>query len=185
MDTRLIPRVVSDNELLVRCITSPLFHNGKKLRINAFLPPRKHQDVSLLRLDYTTYIFCKSYGLWLAQRINNQTYLGLACIVAGQARETILKISSLDEFLSENRSAILRATPMITDSEYYPEDQPVFTNSAGNPMHGDIFYDQAVPEDEPLPVFMKKTAEALIEIVDYRNDSQPELKEWLEGNFFS
>lgn len=84
-----IPNTVEDKERLVRIIYSPMNFNEKtgELKDNAFKSPIMKDEVSVLRLDYTSADFCKKHGVRNSDPTKKRAYFGtLAVILAQQVR---------------------------------------------------------------------------------------------------
>ena len=76
-----IPKVVEETEKIVRSIFSPFCIDKKgNLKPNAFKSPPDKDEVSVLRLDYTTASFCKVHSRKIASE--SKEYLGLAILTA-------------------------------------------------------------------------------------------------------
>ena len=76
-----ISEVVVDNEIIVRSIFSPFCIDKKgNLKSNAFKSPSDKDEVSVLRLDYTTPDFCKIHSRKIESE--GKKYIGLAVLTA-------------------------------------------------------------------------------------------------------
>ena len=83
-----IPNEIPDSERIVRIIYSPMNIKEKTNRIksNFFVSPKNKDEVSVLRLDYTTPDFCKELGKKNQSPDKMRSYYGLARIDASEIR---------------------------------------------------------------------------------------------------
>ncbi len=164
---------IKKEEVLVRCLLHPLWAKKGKMSYNALLPPSGKRDVSLLRLKYTSLRFCKQH----AKRINikNTKYWGLG---AFQSKQIDILNKKKEEI---GVSANLVSTPLGND--YKPvNDQQVYTNTPGLPMHADLLYDRPVVKGEPSNSH-RKYARELLKVAQFKEDKSPDANEWMEEDF--
>ena len=167
-----IPRVINDNEIIVRCTFHP-FHfsrSKKKIKPEAFTPPPQRNDVSTLRLAYTNPDFCKRQGKSIVFPGNE--YLGLTIFVASMIT------SIIENFLDAQPFPIaILATPL--DSEHkIIEVGEIFITDDGLPMHADIVYGFEPEVGVPLPNYVKKFAKELSKNSVTYIDPAPEEDIW-------
>jgi len=176
---------IEDSEIFIRGIIEPIQYKNNNLTKSAILPRAGDNDVSMLRLRYCDYNFCKKYTKDLSYFLNANAkpdnsnkfvYKGLAA----------LKISELlTEGLSNRQNkyfVIARATPLKENKECYSHTDNVTTSSEGYPMHCDIYYNITPNAREPLPVEFKKLLDKLLnkilELIVFKIDNYPDLEEW-------
>ncbi|RUR01416.1 hypothetical protein ELQ94_07925 [Labedella endophytica] len=82
---------VDDSETLVRVIKSPFHLKGKKLKKQAFQPPRTKQDLSVIR-QVMGDDFCKNKGVELLAQATNAKYQGLATGLTMDVRRLSAKV---------------------------------------------------------------------------------------------
>lgn len=157
-----IPDFIEQTEHLVRGIVHPLFCSRSKgiLKLNAFLPPPRKNEVSMLRLTYTTADFCKNHSAQLS--IPNQSYTGLAVLTAGQ----IDSVNALDDSIR----VIVLSSP-LPDLE----------------MHADLIYDGFDPStDDKFPVAILEKARRLAqEKARFYPDPNPLSDGWQGEDLYS
>lgn len=167
----VIPLNVDASESLVRGVVQPFFYSDrqKKLKLEAFMPPPKKADVSVLRLEYTTPSFCKGHCKGL--RINNSDYVGMAVLTA----EAVNIASQLS---NTGFSVNVVATPLDAALQLVTK-VPITTADPGLPMHADIMY-HAVPDVvQGVPNSnMKLIARQLLKYCCYYPDPTPALSNW-------
>jgi hypothetical protein len=91
-----IPTSVAATEKIVRGIFTPLYFDEKKSKIKAtaFRSPPEKDEVSVLRLDYTTANFCKKHCVEKLQNPSSQkTYYGLAVFYASKVYDIKAKFN--------------------------------------------------------------------------------------------
>lgn len=82
-----IPELVDDVEKITRIIYHPILLNGKgEIRSNAFKPPANSDEVSIIRLDYSTLEFCKNQGKKFENPDHKKNYYGLSFLSARSIR---------------------------------------------------------------------------------------------------
>ncbi|MCH8318606.1 MAG: hypothetical protein IIA88_08935 [Bacteroidetes bacterium] len=83
-----IPKIVYDDEKLVRVIFSPMNVNPKTQHIyaNLFKSPPNKDEVSVLRLFYTNADFCKTHGKRIQIPNKKRNFYGFAVIDTQQVR---------------------------------------------------------------------------------------------------
>ena len=86
-----IPHTIADHERIVRIIFSPinvkiLKDGSKQILPNAFRSPAGIDEVSVIRLDYSTIDFCKKLGRANEKPTEKRRFFGLASIEAKQIR---------------------------------------------------------------------------------------------------
>jgi hypothetical protein len=151
-----IPKIIDDNEIILRGIFSPMFYSKskKQLKENAFLPPPNSKEVSTLRKNYTTNDFCKNYTL-AKIKINGSDYVGFASFFAKIVEET--------------------------NQEHNPQNEPVYLKYSPLPdleMHADILYPHIFKKGEAIPQIYKKIAKILCTKVKVYEDHFPEKENW-------
>jgi len=167
----IIPRVVDGDEILIRGIVTPLFYSnsGRRLKREAFLPPPNKNDVSLLRLKFTTYNFCKRHSKSL--NITSQTYCGLACFIANQIQAIIG--SGNYPF-----TVTVHGTPLNENMQIIPEENEVqHDDPRGLPMHADMLYSAALTKGE-VQTQHRKFADELLKLAVYLHDPSPQEDKW-------
>lgn len=137
-----IPRMIENDEVLVRCMMHPLHYRMSKEKLDrlCFMPVEGQNDVSVLRRSYARDdSFCKSHCRSLHYK--NQSYLGMVIILASHIRE--VKIPQDQSILID-----VKATPMDSDMKVIPPHIEVDTDTPGLPMHADIVYDKPLIRGE-------------------------------------
>ncbi|MCE7042012.1 hypothetical protein [Dyadobacter sp. CY312] len=86
-----IPHTIADHETIVRIIFSPinvkfLKDGSRQILPNAFRSPADIDEVSVIRLAYSTADFCKNLGKSNEKPSEKRRYFGLASITAEQVR---------------------------------------------------------------------------------------------------
>jgi len=141
MQMHLIPEHIDGEEPCVRCILHPMMYSEskQKFRREALLPPPNRNDVSLLRLNYTTIDFCAEHGKSIAKE--NVHYVGLVSIT----RNDVLSVNREQK---DCVSADIVYGPMHQDK--YVLDRPVYVDdpSVDLPMHADLKYNKALEAGE-------------------------------------
>lgn len=152
-----IPDEIAPSETLVRCLVHPLFYSQSKKRIKeqAFLPPRGKNEVSVLRLKYTDDMFCKNHCAKI--NIPNNTYCGAALLIAENINYANERFGSLE---SEIR-CIVKSSPIID------EEKQLYL-----PMHADILYSGFTlnPEEKTLPYQVRALAMELAQSAKFYGD---------------
>ncbi len=152
MEIRRIPKIIIDKEGLVRLVFSHYhvrLRDGQVIEVKkeAFLPPKASNEVSVLRLAYTTLDFCRQRGQEMQHE--GKTLAGLAQVQAEKVRI--------------NADTEVKASPLDAPNQPLPESQEVFTNDPGTPMHADMVYDFVPAEAEPFPQEFKIIAKRIAE----------------------
>lgn len=83
-----IPEFVEDIEIVVRVIFYPqnVTKGQKTLKANAFRSPSGMDEVSVIRLDYSSEDFCKQHGKNIQNTEHQRAYFGLAKISCSDIR---------------------------------------------------------------------------------------------------
>lgn len=137
----LIPKIIEDSEICLRCLTNPLQYNLKKGKFqpSAVLPPpdRNRNDVSLSRLKYINSIeICIERGESI--QMGNNSFCGIASF-------TRKDVSDVNEITKDSIiSADIEYAPMHQD-KYVPSGVDVFVNdpNVDKPDHAELRYNQA------------------------------------------
>lgn len=84
-----IPEYVEDPEKIVRNLYYPkmITKDERKIRSNAFGSPGGVDEVSVIRLDYSSPDFCKQYAKKHQNPANKKNYFGMAVIDAFEVRD--------------------------------------------------------------------------------------------------
>jgi len=171
---RIIPDEISENELIVRGIFTPLYYSKtrKELKEGAFLPPPKKgdRDVSVLRAEYASDDFCKTHCFRI--KINGQSFCGFATFLGKHIDELAIKHGL-------SQSIRLRFSPLQEDMRSLITERPVTTLHSGLPMHADIYYDNDFEPGKPQTKYRKFAKELAIKLAYYINDDYPESSQWL------
>lgn len=87
--SQLIPSFVANDETIVRVIFYPkhVTKDKKTLKANAFRSPSGIDEVSIVRLSYSTEDFCKHHGKNIQVPDDDRAYFGLATINCKQIRD--------------------------------------------------------------------------------------------------
>lgn len=154
-----IPKFIDGDEIIVRAMLCPLFFSESRLKLKdpAFSPPPGKNDVSVLRHDYTTSDYCKVHGKSLV--INGSKYGGLAIIRAASIAAVNTKHAEKIEY-GPCVSVSIKASPL-----------------PNLPMHADILYSIAFPDDEPQ-IQIRMIARELIKQTVLLKDPAPEEALW-------
>jgi hypothetical protein len=175
-----VPRVIGEDETLVRAVLSPMHFDFKKKRLkpNSFYPSKKDGGggVSCYRLAYTNQNFCKAH----AKSLMYGQYIGLFVFPKNVLIELAQKIVA--EFSEEAFTPTVIATPLDESGEYIPPDKDVYTDTPGLPMHAEVVFDNfsGWPDGEPYPQAIRKFANSLVNMLinSFYIDPKPELLEW-------
>ena len=82
-----IPAAVENKERIVRILYFPKnVKNDKTLRANVFRTPPEKDEVSIIRVDYSSANFCKAHGKKYQSPENERAYFGLAVLTAEEIR---------------------------------------------------------------------------------------------------
>ncbi len=138
-----IPRTIDDDETLLRCIVHPMFYSKSKenMKREAFLPPPGKRDVSLLRRDFTIDdSSCKHHCKSIKIGVSN--YVGIAVFIARHVKE-------INDDEQTNISIELIATPLNPNKEMIPEQEEIFMDTSGLPMHADMIYERPLQKGIP------------------------------------
>jgi len=158
----LIPLIINEDELLVRCIGNEIFYSTKKQRIasTAFLPPRESNEVSLLRLSYTDAHRCKAHAKSL--KIGDYIYCGLSITKAKSFLEATVLIGPTKPTYKNATEIELNvvATPLDID-ENKREEEEIYVTDDGLPSHADLLYNFTPEEGKTAPNALKKVAKYL------------------------
>lgn len=176
--SELIPAIIEEEEILVRSIVYPLMYSKSKKRLKeiAFRPPANRNDVSVLRLSYTSANFCKKHSKSLV--IGNHTYCGMA----------LIKVKDVRRVSVEQQQKYSDGTSALANVQFTPLDEnnnivkpPVFKKDKGLPMHADIVYNFSPVKGEAIPVAVRKIARALAKQppAKFYEDEQPEIEHWV------
>jgi hypothetical protein len=170
----IIPRKVDLEEILVRSIFHSLHISlsKKTLKREAFLPPPGRKDVSVLRLDYTCADACKNHSLKI--NMGGQTYQGLALVQVKNILSTNSQTYKITGGGSIKVSVV--GTPLNETLQLIEED-PVYTDTPGVPMHGDIFYSHQNEDGEPQTI-LRLMANAILPHSKYFKDPVPKEEGW-------
>lgn len=165
----LVPVSLERDEIVTRAILHPLFYSDSKhkLKREAFLPPPGRNDVSVLRLKYTSADYCKKHAKSLSYK--GQSYRGLATLLV----DVMSKVNDVV-------NSVVKVS--IVGSALNSKGEPVFgkriySNSPGLPMHADLLY------SEPVVVGRVQTEHRLIADWMAKNsnfflDPNPEAAVW-------
>lgn len=93
--SKSIPELVDNEEKAVRIIYSPKYvTKEEKIKSNAFGSPSGLDEVSVIRLKYSSADYCKSHGLKNQNFKFDRTFFGLAVIDASEIRNVNADIES-------------------------------------------------------------------------------------------
>ena len=169
----IIPDKLSDEELIVRGIFTPLYYSKSKneLKEGAFLPsPRGNSnDVSVLRANYTTDDFCKNHCSKIS--LSGQAFCGFATFLVKNISELAIR-HGLDE------TVYLRVSPLREDFKTEYHDRPIHKGLPGLPMHADIFYNCEFEAGKPQTKYRKFAKELALKVSNYFNDDYPDSDGW-------
>lgn len=150
---------IQDSERLVRSVYYPIHFKNKTTHLlvkSLFESPKGKDEVSVLRLEYTTATFCKQHAQKNVNPPVRREYRGLAVLTAKQIRQ--------------QKQGAYQANVKASKLD-------------GLPMHADIFYGYVMPleKDVPIPPEIGLLIEKLTQVAAYYHDSKPEISEWLDG----
>jgi hypothetical protein len=79
---KAIPTTIAVEETTVRIILCPsmLTKGEKSIRTNAYKTPSGKDEVSIIRLDYSSEDFCKKHGKNIQKIENNRRYFGFGVL---------------------------------------------------------------------------------------------------------
>lgn len=185
----LVDKVISDHEICIRCLLTPLLYSRSKKRLNdaAFLPPADSDEVSLLRLLYTDLNKCKAHAKFLQERIKDNTYVGLASITLADVKcinEGVLANIKADDDNSLIITGNIRYAPMNEREEYEPLNIDVYSDDNGLPMHANIIYSHRI-EKGKVATKARKYARELIKLSHFSIDEFPKEEIWNMGEFYN
>lgn len=138
-----ISRTIDNDETLLRCIVHPMFYSESKgtMKREVFLPPPDRRDVSLLRRDFTKDdSFCKNHCKSI--KIGGSEYVGIAVFLARHVQQ-------INDSEQTTISIELIATPLNPNKEMIPEQEEIFMNTSGLPMHADMIYERPLKKGIP------------------------------------
>lgn len=147
--------------MIIRGIITPLFYSRSKKKIKeiSFLPPSDKNEVSVLRLDYTTLDFCKNHAKSL--KIADSQYCGLLGILA--------KNINLEETINNSSENTISVKVQIVSS---PLEEPNL------PMHADIIYSHNYKDEEPK-ILMRILARKLLKQSIFFEDLNIDSDSWV------
>ena len=151
MEDIKLPKIIADNEKIIRAIYSPInLHKNKQgLNNNFYRPPADSNEVSVNRFDFTDVGFLKT----LAKRFQNpehrRVYFGFAILDAFDIRTDELEVV------------------------YSPLTEPVV-----NPFHADIVFEHTVKRGEQLPAEVSYKIKQLTQKARFYEDPQPDKDDW-------
>jgi hypothetical protein len=150
MDRQPIPPTVGDAEPLIRIVFSPYHVEMKegqvsKIKKEAFYPPKSSNEISVIRLGYTTLAFCQARGRAMSRP--GGSFVGFAQTMTVQVRQ------------QPNTEVV--ASPLDAQDFPLPNFAEIFTDTPGTPSHADIVYDFRPTHEEPLPQQFKLAAKAI------------------------
>jgi hypothetical protein len=148
-----------------------MYYSASKnlVKREAFLPPSRRADVSLLRHFYTNDNFCKMNFAKL--KIGDSKYCGIATFYKYHVNEILESISNNDKI-----EVRINATPLDRKGNYI-QGHPVYKNSGGLPMHADMVYETPIVKGEPQTRH-RIFANNLAKISNYFNDPFPDSTSW-------
>jgi hypothetical protein len=147
----LLPEKIHINEKIVRAIYSPinLHKNGEKLNNNFFKPKAGEDDISVNRLDYTTFVFLKHLAKIFENPEYRRNYFGFSMLKVMEIEDSGLRVI------------------------YSPLKIPV-----KNPFHADIKIDYIVEKGKELPAEVNYKIKKLTEKSRLFRDPNPDSKVW-------
>ena len=132
----LIPQFIDESEVLVRFVFLDSFRK-KNISINQIVDQDIFLDtrlvgISLQRLLYTSFEFCKTQ----AKSISNKIYVGFILF------KKIDYLNACEEYknIRSNFDSTLEFTPLDEEGLYIENTSNINTSDKGNPSHCDIFY---------------------------------------------
>lgn len=148
---RDIPSEIVDSEKIVRAVYSPVNLDKKRRRLNNnfYKPPNDSDEVSVNRLDYTTFHFLKELALRFENTESRRNYFGFAELNASTIR-------SVD-----------------FDVVYSPIIKPV-----ENLFHSDIKTEYLVERGVPIPAEIKSKMLKLSKKAILIEDGNPSEMNW-------
>jgi hypothetical protein len=164
----VISESIDDLEVLIRGILTP-FHYSRsknKPKREAFLPPPRSNEVSVLRLQFTTIDFCKKHAQTIQMKDNE--YIGLIAV----------QVLSIKE--SNQEDALYQVSVMFSPLDEHQNriTEKVFTDTLGLPMHADIVYSFETIEGKTLPQEIRKLADLIVKRAKCYIDTKPEELLW-------
>lgn len=186
---KLVDRNIEEGEECVRCLIAPfgIHLKNEKIRREAFLPQRGHDDVSHLRLRYTTLDFCLQHGTSVAK---TGSFAGLAMItqrVVNHMNEWAASSDSATVIDGEKQpngiSAMLVGSPMH-QGEYVDPKREVYTeDDVDLPMNADLKYQHNFDED--VKSRMRRYACELSKVVKYSMADKVNEEHWQQEDAYN
>jgi hypothetical protein len=188
----LINKNIANSEECIRCIYFSLMigSNNHKLKREAFLPAKGHNDVSLLRLLYTDLSFCITHGE--NTKMNGQTFCALASITSNIVNRNNEWALSEESKNNKNNNddeingvqAKIQYAPM-SKGEYVSKDIDIYTDDTtiDLPMHADLVYNDNMDGD--VKTKLRKYANELVKRVKYSMNENIYNYPWLGNEDFS
>jgi hypothetical protein len=138
---------VGNDEPLIRIVFSPYHVEMKdgqvnKIKKEAFYPPKSSNEISVIRLGYTTLAFCRSRGHAMLRP--GGSFVGFAQTVTAQVRQ-------------QPHTDVV-ATPLGEQDHPLSTLADIYTDTPGTPSHADIVYHFRPTHEEPLPQEFKLVA---------------------------
>lgn len=149
-----IPDIIGSNEILVRGVYYPNDFKKNSISDRLFLPSSGQKHVSLLRHDFTTDVFCKSYFAGIP---SNRFYKGLFPFVARHFYELAHKHNLNDE-------VELVVSPIDENNQPITQ-RPIPSNATGAPMHADLVYKHSFTPGQPQTNY-REFSRSLIKIAN-------------------
>ena len=154
-----IPPKINDNEEIIRGVYHPAnFTKANKIKKNVFMPPPEKDELSVLRLNYSSHKRCKFHCKQI-QVPNNRNYWGLSQL-------------SANEIYTINGCNIIHT----------PLDVTTFNDVKYSlPEHADIKLPFTRPSNpnQPLEIEDDRIIEKLLEVATFYKDVDIDCSEWV------
>lgn len=175
MKSLFIPRLIDNDEVLVRAILSPIHYDRKKARIKreAFLPPKDRCDISLVRLNHSSGNRCKKIAKSI--RFGSNTYFGLAAALF----KSIMSFTK-SQTGEMNKTKIISSPWKPNWLSTYFQDIPIFLHRT--PEHADLLYPRPIIKGSEPDNEMRQMANEISRIFNFAEDSAPKKKEWKDAD---
>lgn len=177
----LIPKVIGEDEKLIRCIGHEIYYSSSKQRVSssAFFPPSGSNEVSLLRLDYTNENRCKLHAKSL--KIGNYNYCGLTLT---RATEMLISDDNFKYKEGDLAETNVVATPLDKDSNIRDFSEEIGDSDEGLPFHADLIYNWTAIEGKTAPNVIKRIAKKISQNPPtlFFQDSNIESNDWTGGS---
>lgn len=158
---REIPRIIQEDEVIVRGIFYPYHVKKDKIKREAFIPPKNRNDVSTMRLSHSSPNQCKFHLKSIETQ--DKKFQGLSVFKAIHIR--IVNKERLGEIEVD-----IQASPLDENDIERNSNEIILDIDTGNPFHSDILYSRNLTDEEEPKTEIRMLAEAIKKKVVYYKD---------------